>query len=303
MLSFESIVKNFGGQKCAVNDITLHIPEGIITGVIGASGAGKTTLVKLAAGLLEPTRGRVRVMGKEPVHNRRAIGSKMGVFMAHVSLLQKDDTVQGNFQSLRSIYRIPSDQFHADYNEMSERLGFDRYQNQRVSDLSLGESMRAELGAVLIHRPTLLILDEPVIGLDESAKAIFREIITERNRYGVTVVMTTHDMAEVSSLCERIALISGGKLLYYGNESQLRRAFMPLDTMTLTISGKLPDLQDLPLKKYTISNRTLSLSYNTNHVTSAEILKLILQQTTVSEVKILKPSLTDIITQIQKEAI
>ena len=303
MMTFESVGKNFGEQKCAINDITLHIPEGIIAGVIGASGAGKTTLVKLAAGLLEPTWGRVRVIGKEPVHNRHILGMKMGVFMAHVSLLQKDDTVQGNFQSLRSIYRIPAGQFQTDYNELAERLGFCRYLNQRVADLSLGERMRAELGAVLIHRPVLLILDEPTVGLDENAKAIFREIITERNRDGATVVMTTHDMAEVSFLCERIAMISDGKLLYYGNENQLRRAFMPTDTMTLTVRDKLPDLQDLPLKKYTITNRTISLSHNTNHVTSAEILKLILQQTAVSEVKILKPGLTDIITQIQKEAI
>ena len=98
-------------------------------------------------------------------------------------------------------------------------------------------------------------------------------------------------------------MIGEGNLLYYGSENQLRHTFMPTDTMTLTIKDRLPDLQDLPLLKYTIANRTLSLSYNTNHVTSAEILKLILQQTTVSEVKILKPGLTDIISQIQKEAI
>ncbi|MCL2343740.1 MAG: ABC transporter ATP-binding protein [Firmicutes bacterium] len=303
MVSFESVGKNFGSQKCAVNNLTLHIPEGVVTGVIGASGAGKTTLVKLAAGLLEPTWGRVRVMGKEPVRGRRILGMRMGVFMVHVSLFQKDDTVIGNFRSLRSVYRIPERQFNADYGALAERLGFGSLQDQRVSDLSLGERMRAELGAVLIHRPTLLILDEPTVGLDENVKAIFRDIIAERNQAGMTVVMTTHDMAEVSSLCGRIALIDNGKLLYYGSEAQLRRAFMPTDTMTLTVRDRLPDLQDLPLKKYTITNRTLRLSYNTNHVTSAEILKLILQQTAVSEVKILKPGLTEIVTQIQKEAI
>lgn len=302
MVSFESVSKSFGNNKSALSDVSLNVPKGMVVGIIGTSGAGKTTFVKLASGLLEPTLGRVRVMLKEPVKNRKVLCAKIGVFMANISLLQRNDTVIGNFQSLRHIFRLTEKQFKTDYDELSLRLGFYKFQDQIVSQLSLGQRMRVELGAILIHRPALLILDEPTVGLDENAKTIFREIIAEKNRGGVTVIITSHDMTQASCLCERLALFDRGHLLCYGSENQIRNTHMPIDTMTLTVMGKLPDLQDLPLRSYTIVNNTFAISYNTNYISSTEILRLILQQTTVSEVKILKPSLADIIAKMQKGA-
>ncbi len=297
MITFDNVCKKFG-SKYALENICLHIPQGTCVGIIGVSGAGKTTLIKLASGLLSPDSGLVRTIHKDPIIHRKSISKNIGVLMANVSLLSKFDTIQNNFKLLKSTFKLPEEQFCSDYSELSLKLGFDKFQNQLVNNLSLGQRMRAELGAVLIHRPSILILDEPTVGLDENAKDTFREIIKEQNDAGVTVILTTHDMWEVSKLCQRIALLDNGKLIYYGSEYMLSHKFTPVNTINLRFEGTLPDLQDIPFESYTIDGNILNISYNTNHITSAEIIKLILQQAYIEEVKIHKPALSDIVSQI-----
>ena len=293
MIIFENV------SKFILNSVSIHVPQGETVGLIGASGAGKTTFLKLACGLLKPSNGRIYTMGLKPALEQKELCRGLGVLFADIPVLQKEDTVVGNFELLRSIYQINKDRFDQDYHELSDRLGFVLLSDRPVRDLSLGQRRRVEIGAVLIHRPGLLLLDEPTAGLDENAKQAFYELIRERRREGLTTILTSHDMEEISKLCSRIALLDQGKLLYYGTEEQIKKRFTPMDTMQLEVEGRLPDLEDLPLVRYTVDENRLSLSHDSNCVTAAEIVKLVVQQTVIKKMKIRKPELADVIVRLK----
>ena len=286
--------------KFVLSDVSLHVPEGEVVGLVGASGAGKTTLLRLVCGLLQADSGRVRTLGQDPVVRHCHYSAKISVFLTGVPLLCREDTIEQGFGLIKSMYHIADSQFNQDYQLLSERLDFRKYARETVKNLSLGQRMRAELGAALIYRPKLLLLDEPSVGLDENGKAILWELLKERCDMGMTVLMTSHDMAGVSGLCSRIALLDSGKLVFYGSEKNLRNRYAPIDVMTLTVNGPLPDLQDLPIINYTVEGSVLTMLYDSNHISSTEIMKLVLSQTRVSEVNIRKPNLENIITQFKE---
>ena len=292
MLCFENI------SRYALSDVTIYVPEGEIVGLIGASGAGKTTFIKLACGLLAPQTGRVRTLGKDPVGYRSKYGADFSAFIVGIPLLNKLDSVKTGFELLREVYDIPRDIFRRDYSELAERLGFGRYENERIKGLSLGLMMRVELGAALIYRPKLLLLDEPNVGLDENGKTALRELLTDRKKDGMTAVISSHDMASVSAVCSRIALLDNGRIAYYGSEENLRKQYSPIDVMALRFSGAIPNLDDLPLVRYSVEGNALTLVYNANHITAAEIPRLIVPQTEVSEISVRKSDLESIIVQI-----
>lgn len=294
MINFENV------SRYALDNISLHIPKGEAVGLIGASGAGKTTMIKLACGLLSPEKGKIYTLDKDPVLNRKLYKNNVSTFIAGVPLLSRDDTVFQGFELIRNMYGIVKDEFKKRYAELSRRLDFCQFENRTVKELSLGQRMRAELGAALIFEPKLLLFDEPNIGLDENGKAALFELFEERCKNGATVLITSHDMAGISKICGRIALLDGGKLIFYGSVDNLRSRYAPIDAMTVKISGRIPDFDDLPLEKYSVHGNVIKLSYSSNHITSAEIISLILRQTSVSEISIKKPSLENIITQLKK---
>lgn len=291
---------NFENVSCRIlKGISLNVPKGETVGLIGKSGAGKTTLIKLACGLLSPESGRIFTLGKNPVENRSLYREKMSVFIAGTPLLCRDEPVLQGFEMIRSIYGISKSGFAKRYEALSARLGFSKYGNALVKNLSLGERMRAEIGAALIYEPKLLLLDEPNIGLDENAKSVLGQLLSERRAAGMTTLLSSHDMASVPKICSRVALLDQGGLVFYGSTENLRSRYTPIDTMSFRIEGRLPDLEDLPLRKYSISGSAVSLSYNSNHVTAAEILRTVLRQTAVREVGIRKPDLEDVISQLR----
>ena len=289
-------------SKFIIQDLCLHVPEGVCVGLIGASGAGKTTLLKLICGLLEPENGYVRTMGKEPVAAKRQYGRDLSVFLVGHSALESTDTVKQSFVLRQSIYGLPRERFWQEYTELAECFGFDKYQNEALKSLSLGQRMRVELAATLIGNPRLILLDEPNVGLDENGKAILWELLDRRCRQGATVLVASHNLTEIAKVCSRIALLEKGKLLYYGSERNLRSKLASMETMELQVTGKLPDLKDLPVKVYGFSENKLRLSYDSNYLSAAEILGLLLPQTQVAEVNIIKPDLADIVMDIQKES-
>lgn len=292
---------NFENVSCRVlREITFNVPKGEIVGLIGKSGAGKTTLIKAVCGLLSPNVGNVYVLGKDPVKFRHKYRERFSAFIAGIPLLCPEDNARQGFEIIRTIYGISKREFEKRYVALSKRLDFARYENKPVKNLSLGERMRAELSAAMICEPDLLVLDEPNIGLDENAKRVLGELLSERRVKGLTTLLTSHDMASVSEICTRIALMENGKLVFYGSRETLQSRFTPIDTMTLKIGGALPDFEDLPLKKYSVYGNIVVLSYNSNHVTAAEILKTVLRQTEISEVNIRKPDLESVIMQLKK---
>lgn len=294
MISFENV------SKFILSDVRVHIPKGTTVGVIGATGSGKTTFIKLACGLLMPDRGNVYTMGKEPVSELGKFGKSMSVLFAHLPVLQSEKTVISNFHDFKIIYQLSDEIYDETYKKISEELGYHRFQNERVRNLSLGQRRRVELGAALIHNPQLLLLDEPTIGLDQNGKDAIRRIIRKREEEKLTTIVTSHDMSDISEICSRICILDKGKIHYYGSRELLLKKYAPVDVMYLTLQDRIPDMEDLPLVSYHIEDDKLKLIYNSNHITSAEILKVILAKCSVKEVSIHKPDLADIIMKIEK---
>ena len=295
MINFENV------SKYTLSDITLNIPKGEIVGVIGASGAGKTTLIKLVCGLLAPDSGQVWTLGKEPVKYRRKYASDISTFIVGIPMLNKEDTVFQGFETIATIYGLSGEYFRQRYSVLSEKLGFTELSESRVKDLSLGQKMRAELGAALLYEPKLLLLDEPNVGLDENGKSALCDTLKQGTYSGMTVLLTSHDMASVSSICTRLAILDGWKLVFYGSLDNLRSRYLPINTMTVNFNGRVPDLDDLPLRKYSLEGNSIKLEYNSNHITAAEITALILKQTEITEIGIHKPDLEELIMQIRGE--
>lgn len=292
MINFENV------SKFILNDISLNIPKGEIVGVIGASGSGKTTFIKLVCGLLMPEEGRVSVLGKNPVTNRQKYHSNLGTFIVGINSLNMDSTVKQNFDILKVVYGIDDEVFEERYNELSTRFEFKRYEDDVIQKLSLGQKMRVELATTLILEPKLLLLDEPNVGLDEEAKQIVNQVLREKAKEGMTIIITSHDMISISSVCTRLAIIDKGKLVYYGSKERLRSKYLPIKKMTIKYNGRIPNIDDLPIKKYEIYNDTIIFEYNDNYISSSEVLEVILSQTNVLDVTIEKSNLESIIMEI-----
>ena len=286
--------------KFILSDLSIHIPQGTSLGLIGPSGSGKTTFLKLACGLLQPAEGCVHTMRLIPEKNRRKLGSMISAFFVDIPLFKKTDTVGSNFRDLKIIYGMGDDIFDKEYDALAERLGFRSFEKELVRQLSLGQRRRAELGALFLTRPKLLLLDEPTEGLDQRARDSLRELLMERQAEGTTVVISSHNMEEISALCDRIALLDQGILRYYGEKELLLKHFAPDEVMEISFSGEMPDLEDLPLRHYSLYQNKLKLTYNSNYVTSAELLRHILTQTTVIAVTTHKAGLSDAVSRIEK---
>jgi len=295
MLSFEQV------NKFIVSEFSLHIPKGVAVGLIGPSGAGKTTLLRLACGLLQPETGDVYTLQKSPVEQRSVLSPRIGCLLERMPVLDEEASVLDNLKNLQIIHRMSDAAFDTEYRALAEAFGIREFEHSIAQGLSFGQRRRAELAAVLLHRPELLLLDEPTNGLDENAKKALQEVLLERVRQGMTLVFSSHNMREVSGICDRIVLLEQGKLLYYGEEGALLRKYAPMDSMRLKVSGAIPDMEDLPVAKYAIEGDELVLYYNSNHITASEILEVLLKQISIREVSVQRPELSDVIFAIHEE--
>lgn len=210
----------------AVDGITFDIQPGELVGYIGPNGAGKSTTIKMLTGLLVPTGGELRVNGRVPWQERRAHVAGLGAVFGQRTTLWWDLPVIESLELLQHIYRVPTDRFCRNLDEFRALLDLDPFLDTPVRSLSLGQRMRADICAALLHDPILLFLDEPTIGLDVVAKERIRTFITHMNRErGTTVILTTHDLSDVEKLCERVMIIDRGRLLYDGTLAALRDRF------------------------------------------------------------------------------
>jgi ABC-2 type transport system ATP-binding protein len=210
----------------AVDGVSFEVQPGELVGYLGPNGAGKSTTIKMMTGLLVPSRGELRVNGRVPWRERRKHVATIGAVFGQRTALWWDLPVIESLELLKHIYHTPSDRFRQNLDEFRSLIDLDPFLDTPVRSLSLGQRMRADICAALIHDPVLLFLDEPTIGLDVVAKERIRQFITHINRErGTTVILTTHDLSDVEKLCERVMIIDRGKLLFDGELEALRDRF------------------------------------------------------------------------------
>ncbi|MCZ8512507.1 ABC transporter ATP-binding protein [Paenibacillus filicis] len=207
----------------AVKDISFQIPQGEICGYIGENGAGKSTTIKMLTGILVPTSGDIRVGGYIPFKEREKFVQNIGVVFGQRSQLWWDIGVIESFQLLKKVYRVSEKEYKLRMDELTERLQLGELLSRPVRKLSLGQRMRCELAASLIHNPQILFLDEPTIGLDIVVKTEIREFLKSMNqRYGTTILLTTHDLQDIEALCSRVIMLDGGRIIYDGGLEELK---------------------------------------------------------------------------------
>ena len=220
-------VRSLFSQDCtdipALREMTFSIPDGQIVGYIGPNGAGKSTTIKILSGILRPDSGAYTVHGLTPWTDRKRHVARLGVVFGQRSQLWWDVPVMESFLLLRDIYRTPEGTFRENRDRLTDLLELGDLLKTPARMLSLGQRMRCEIAAALLHGPRILFLDEPTIGLDAVSKLKVRQFILEQNRLcGTTVLLTTHDMQDVDALCSRVLLIGKGQLLLDGDTAQIR---------------------------------------------------------------------------------
>ncbi|KPL58743.1 ABC transporter ATP-binding protein [Rossellomorea vietnamensis] len=207
----------------AVNDISFNVKQGEMVGYIGENGAGKSTTIKMLTGILTPTGGDITVNGMNPHRDREKFVQTIGVVFGQRSQLWWDIAVQESFQLLKKVYKVPDQQYKEHMDHVIETLDIAPLLDKPVRKLSLGQRMRCELAAALVHNPPLLFLDEPTIGLDVLVKLKIRQFLKEINeKYNTTILLTTHDLSDIEALCERVVMLDEGKIIYDGELSRLK---------------------------------------------------------------------------------
>lgn len=316
MIIAKNLSKQFNNDIKAVNNISFHIKKGETVGLIGANGAGKTTLIRLILGLLKPNSGFVRIFDENPLERKDQISPLIGVVSgqqisgtyydcgkgANTAALQEDLTVELNMELAKVIYRIPNDRYITRLSEISKSLGLDSFMKYRVDQLSLGQRMRAEIAVVLLYEPELLILDEPFIGVDLTAKESIRQILQNMSKNkNTTVILTTHNLEEIEKICERIILIDKGSMVFNGSFDRIKYSHASINSLSAELADKIPDMQDLPVTKYAVNNQKIVLWYDSKIISTKDLTNYILSQCKVKDLLISKPTVEEIIRDIYKE--
>lgn len=227
----------------ALEHVSFQVGNGEMVGYIGPNGAGKSTTIKVMSGILTPDSGVCRIDGRVPWENRTAHVAHIGVVFGQRSQLWWDVPVIDSFELLRDVYRVPQEQYARAKDELIETLHLQQIIRTPVRQLSLGQRIRCEIAAALLHNPDILFLDEPTIGLDAVSKLAVRDFILRQNRnHGTTVILTTHDMQDVEALTSRILLIGKGRILLDGQLETIREQYLPKKTLVVSYRGTLGTL-------------------------------------------------------------
>jgi ABC-2 type transport system ATP-binding protein len=286
----------------AVKDATLAVHPGEVVGFLGPNGAGKTTTLKMLTGLIHPTTGRCRVAGHEPFKRNKDFLRRITLVMGNKQQLLWDLPANDSLRIQAAVYEIPADEAERRKRELAELLEVEDKLSQPVRKLSLGERMKVELLASLLHRPDVLFLDEPTLGLDVNAQATIREFLKRYNeQYGATVLLTSHYMADITALCERVILIHDGQLMYDGLLDALLEQHTPFREIRLQ-TGTPPEADTLPGLEtpLSIDGHVVTVQVPRERLPSA--VALLLEHLDVTDLSVADPPVEDIIARLFKGA-
>lgn len=304
MILFDAVSKVFRQRNRApvqaLRDLSLHVPKGMVVGLVGPTGAGKSTLLKLVGGALKPDAGRVRVNRLDPVCDRRQLAGRVSILLADRSNADVEHSLREEISLLGAAYRIKPSELRERSDELLEQFSMHKCCEEPLKNLSLGFRRRAEAALAILAPTELILLDEPCIGMDARSKEIFIQAVEEQRRKGRTVIISSHHMEEIETLAQRIIVLNKGQLVYYGGKERLLRQLSPVNRMELTFSDAVPDLQDLPFIRYEQEGRTMCLDYNRNHITAAKLLSAILETGSIEGMSMRHPSLEDVIRELGK---
>ena len=286
-------------KKFNLHDIDLHIPRGLTLGIIGASGAGKTTFLKLISGLLTPDSGMVRSLRLDPVEKKGVFLRRISVLFADIPVFDERLSIIDCLEEIRIMYGIKQKEFDERLDYISESLGFKEFLLSKPKQLSLGQKRRAELGLTFLRDAELYIFDEPCIGLDQNGKAAFYKLVHEKERAGKTVLVSSHSMQDISEIADRVLVLDEGQVAFYGSTEELYKRLAPMEESFIELDGQLPDISDLELDRYVIENDRMIISYNSNHVSSKEVLERICSTSKIKSVSIRKANLAESIKSLK----
>ncbi len=292
-------------EKVAVDGISFDVAPGEVVGYIGVNGAGKSTTIKLLTGILVPSGGEVRVLGRDPHQERVANAQDIGVVFGQRTQLWWDLALIESLNLIGRIYQVPPARYKQLLDQFTETLELGELLNVPVRNMSLGQKMRAELAATLIHEPQIIYLDEPTIGLDLIVKERIREFIKQQNRdQGTTVILTTHDLGDIEELCPRVLMIDAGKLIYDGPLSTIKARFGKYREITFQTAGAAGHL-NLPPGTEVIAQEPhkLVLRFDRTCATASQVAAALMNQIEVVDFTLSEPDLAAIVKQIYTGAL
>ncbi|NNG34991.1 ABC transporter ATP-binding protein [Nakamurella aerolata] len=286
----------------AVDDMSFTVQRGESVGYIGANGAGKSTTIKMLIGILVPSNGSARTCGLDPLQQRRRLARRIGVVFGQRSQLWWDLPVRESFAILGEIHRLPKAVARQRTEQLSEQLDMGEYWNTPVRQLSLGQRMRAEIGAALLHSPELLILDEPTIGLDVLSKQRLREfLIAERAEHGTTLLLTTHDMGDIERLCQRVLVVDHGRLAYDGSLPGLAATVDTRRILQIDLAEPTADLTGLGTATHLDSKGDglrQRLAFDPKRVTVPQVLAEVSARAEVRDLSIEEPGIEEVVRKL-----
>lgn len=289
-------------QVNAVDHVSFSLREGELVGYLGPNGAGKSTTLKMLTGLLVPSSGEVLVNGFVPWKDRIRYVAQIGAVFGQRTTLWWDLPVIDSFELLQPMYRIPAEKFKKNLAEFTDLLEIGPFLHTPVRSLSLGQRMRADLAAALLHEPPLLFLDEPTIGLDVVAKERIRQFIQHVNQQRhTTIILTTHDLADVEKLCERVIILDHGRVLYDGLLQPLIERFEDSRSLVVTFSEPVSDPQLPGLPPPQVDGMTAVFRFDGKQFTAAGLMEQIFQRFKVADVELRRPPIEETIRRIYEQ--
>lgn len=298
-------IKSFFKRKYkyvnAVDDISFDIKKGEIVGYIGPNGAGKSTTIKMLAGILNPDDGEILINGMIPTRDRVKYTKEIGVVFGQRSQLWWDIPVEDTFDLLKEIYKVPDDEYNKTKNKLVKLLELEEIIKVPVRQLSLGQRMRCEIAASLLHSPKILFLDEPTIGLDANSKIVVRNFIKEINKTNkITVILTTHDMSDIEYLASRIILIGKGKVLYDGSLDKIKNLFDKKKIVKIKTNDNLDDINIKGIIDITKEDNTYIYRIDTSILSLSSFIKK-LSTYNIDDIDVENQNIDDIILNLYEE--